>query len=243
MPREKRSYELTERKIHEDKLYTSKWLKQDNAREFYFSKDPVNAGYSVYKKRSAQIKPGITVLVGCNGSGKSTLLNIMKDILKKEDIPVFTYDNYRNGGLMGLDIALEHNARLFATLAFSSEGERIVQNFGAYMRSFGDFVRRHQSDKEIWLILDAVESGLSIDNVRELKEFFQFVLENEAQGDKSIFIVVSTNTYEFCTGTQCYDVQNGKYIELKTYDEYCDFIMKSRELKDNLKAKAMGGRR
>jgi hypothetical protein len=144
---------------------------------------------------------------------------------------------------MGLDIALEHNTGLFAAMAFSSEGERIVQNFGEYMRSFGDFVRRHQSDKEIWLILDAVESGLSIDNVRELKEFFRFVLKNEAQSNKNIFIVVSTNTYEFCIGTQCYDVQNGEYIELKTYDEYCDFIMKSRELKDNLKAKATGRRK
>ena len=63
----------------------------------------------IYKKSEMVFEPGLTVLVGCNGSGKSTLLSFIKDELKDKDIPVFSYNNYRQGGHRAMQSALFHN--------------------------------------------------------------------------------------------------------------------------------------
>ena len=61
-------------------------------------KDPYDCGFNLYKKRTIELKPGITVLVGCNGIGKTTLLHNIEDVLKKEKIPVAKFDNLSDGG-------------------------------------------------------------------------------------------------------------------------------------------------
>ena len=61
-------------------------------------KDPYDCGFDLYKKRTIELKPGITVLVGCNGIGKTTLLHNIEDVLRKEKIPVAKFDNLSDGG-------------------------------------------------------------------------------------------------------------------------------------------------
>lgn len=61
-------------------------------------RDPYDAGFSTCRKKQIEINPGVTVLVGCNGSGKTTLLHNIKECVKKENIPVFYYDNEKDGG-------------------------------------------------------------------------------------------------------------------------------------------------
>ena len=46
----------------------------------------------LYKKKSIEIKPGVTVLTGCNGIGKTTLLHQIESFLKKENIPCLMFD-------------------------------------------------------------------------------------------------------------------------------------------------------
>ena len=57
-------------------------------RNFRFPKDVYDNGMNIYKKGSATIYPGITVLVGCNGSGKTTLMRIIKEKLTEHKIPL-----------------------------------------------------------------------------------------------------------------------------------------------------------
>ena len=67
-------------------------------RKFKLWKDPYDCGIDLYKKKTIEIKTGVTVLVGCNGIGKTTLLHCIKDSLKKEKIPCMEFNNLIEGG-------------------------------------------------------------------------------------------------------------------------------------------------
>ena len=68
------------------------------SRKFTLHKRYYGEDYDLYKKKTITIKEGLTVLVGCNGIGKTTLLRQIKDHCKKEDIPVLSFDNLKEGG-------------------------------------------------------------------------------------------------------------------------------------------------
>lgn len=225
------------------------------SRKFKLEKHWYGDEYDMYKKRSITIEEGVTVLVGCNGLGKTTLLHQMKERLKKEKIPVLTFDNLHEGGSKSLSSAAFNGDWAFAATAMaSSEGENIVMNMGQLTGALRHFVETGEvckenervsrafakalwgdkietpESKERWILLDAIDSGLSVDNVVDIKELlFKTILEHK--GDKEIYIVVSANAYEMARGEQCFDVYNGKYIKLKTYDAFRKFILKTREIK------------
>ena len=86
--------------------------------------------------------------------------------------------------------------------------------------------------KERWILFDAVDSGLSVDNIVDLKEgLFRTILENEKE--KDVYIIVSANEYEMANNESCFDVYHGEYVTFKDYDAYRDFILKSREWKES----------
>lgn len=89
-----------------------------------------------------------------------------------------------------------------------------------------------------FLLLDAVDSGYSIDNVIELKELFKLILKDSEEHDVHTYIIVSANEYELANSENCFDVANGKYITFANYEEYRKFILKSRELKNKRIQKA-----
>lgn len=186
----------------------------------------------LYKKSEFTIEPGVTVLVGCNGSGKTTMLRHIKRKLEKEDIPYLYYDNMTEGGHNAMDRAVFYgDATLFATQAFSSEGEQIVINLGTAARKMGAFAKQNKGKEEMWFLLDAIDSGLSIDNVQNIKDYlFDTIISDNPK--TNVYIVVSANEYEMCDGEQCFDVTNCEYIEFSGYDEYRTFIRQSRKYKD-----------
>ena len=47
----------------------------------------------------------------------------------------------------------------------------------------------------------------------------------------------SANAYEMCRGEKCFDTYLGKYVDIKSYDEYREFILKSRERKEKREEK------
>ena len=79
--------------------------------------------------------------------------------------------------------------------------------------------------------MDAIDSGLSIDNIVDIKEYlFKTVLENNF--GKEIYILVVAKEYEMARGENCFDVRNGKYIKFKDYENYRNFVLKSKEWKE-----------
>ncbi len=227
------------------------------SRKIKLCKDPYDCGFDLFKKRIIEIKEGITVLVGCNGIGKSTLLHYIEKTLDKKNIPYVKFDNLHDGGSRAKEKSLfNDDFRFFATSFYSSEGENIMLNMAKMLGKIGTFLKTgkyktkeselksfleeatgFESDnneklsKERWFLFDAVDSGLSIDNIVDLKEYlfkpvFEHFLENE------IYIIISANGYEMANGEQCLDVYNGRYVTFNNYDEYRNMILESRRWKE-----------
>lgn len=216
-------------------------------------RDPYDEGFSTCRPKQITIKSGLTVLVGCNGAGKTTLLHNIRDELKKDKIPVHLYDNLREGNSNSRsDAAFEGNWAFVATSMAASEGENINMNIGnlaSKLMEFRDagricdkttrFVEIFGGDpyevpqiKERWLLLDAIDSGFSIDNVIEAKNFFRMLIKDFADKGYELYIIVSANEYELANGEECFDVMNGKYIRFTDYDDFKKFIIRSRGKKD-----------
>lgn len=200
-------------------------------RVFYLWKDPYGRGFDIFKKSAIEIKPGATVLVGCNGIGKTTLLRCIEDLLREEKIPCLRFDNLIDGGSNSLQESLcMGDTNLVAKCVCSSEGENIIINMKNFLREICLFIKTENRFKERWILLDAVDSGLSIDNIICIKKLFNAILENN--NGKEIYIVVSANGYEMARDERCFDVYNGKYITFKDYEDYRNMIIKNSNLKN-----------
>ena len=221
-------------------------------------RDPYDAGFSTCRKKQIEIQQGLTVLVGCNGSGKTTLLHNIKSELKKEDIPVFYYDNEIDGGNNSISESIFYgNLSFTATALCSSEGENISLNLSKIASKLRKFVEtgdngdrfnalaktlalkddneENNVSNERWILLDAMDSGYSIDNVIEMKDFFDLVIKDAKEFGIELYIVISSNEYELAHESKCFDVMEGKYIQFASYEDYKKFILRTREKKDKRK--------
>lgn len=216
-------------------------------------RDPYDSGFSPTKPTTINIEEGLTVLVGCNGAGKTTLLNNIKEEMKKQNIPCNLYDNLRDGGSNSLSEAFfNENIELGASLWTASEGEAIKINFGnsstkireflktgfynsksnRFARLFSDKKEPEEVGNQRVLLFDAVDSGLSVDSIVEVKEVFNLILEDAKQFGVETYIVISANEYELARGSNCFDVNAGRYIKFNDYEDYRTFILKSRKAKE-----------
>lgn len=200
-------------------------------REFKIPTNPYDDKKSLYTRTTVKIDPGLTVLCGCNGSGKSTLLRLLKDKLSEDkSIKLLSFDNYHDGGAKWIEKQLwlgNSNAGLSAFS--SSEGERISTSVSYFVSELGNMIRKERP-KEIWVLLDAIGSGLSIDGIDEIKDFINFVRGEEPE--IMFYFVVSTNEYEFAEGSDCIDVRTFRHLKFSTYDDYKKFILNSRKTKN-----------
>lgn len=223
-------------------------------RKFKVDQDPYDTGRKIFQRRTIEIDPGVTVLIGCNGSGKTTLIRLIKEQLQKEHVAVLSFDNLRDGGNRSVsDMLMAGDVEAVASAWSSSEGENIVLNLNRFARKIGEFAQTGAIDStysklrkalgdseeeelktdEVWIFFDAADSGMSIDNVQEFKDDCLRIIP-QVFPKRDIYIIVSANEYEMCVGEKCFDVQRGKYVSIKSYQKYKTTILKSREYKDSL---------
>lgn len=201
-------------------------------RKFKIDNDAYGEGIKMYNKATIELVPGVTVLVGCNGAGKSTLLKQLYHMVQKENIPCVMFDNLRDGGNRArMNAEFCGDMTFLGTSLCSSEGENIRLN----MQKFSDMIvkmfKSNPHDQEYWIFADAVDSGFSIDNIVELKEnLFEEILDIHKK--KDVYIVVSANAYEMARGENCFDVVNGRYVSIKSYEKYRSVVLKSRDRKN-----------
>lgn len=202
------------------------------SRQFELSNKWYDYGFNIFNKKQVKINPGLTVLVGCNGAGKTTLLTQIEQSLKNKDIPVMFHSNLKNGEREFRNkAAFLGNFDVVANTIISSEGENIVNIISDTAIKMGQMARNNPDAKELWFLFDAIDSGLSVDNIVEIKkDLINLVIETEH--DKDIYFVISANEYELARNENCFDVMNGVYIEFKDYEEYREFILRSREQKE-----------
>ena len=190
------------------------------------SKDPWDNGEDLYKSKIIKFKYGINVLVGPNGSGKSTILKLLKETLDSNYYKYFSYNNMIDGGSNSISKAgLYGNTQFMAEMILGSEGEGIMTNLKSVASAIGRFVNNQKNEypkDPIFILFDAVDSGLSINNIRELKSLFDLIY----QDCNTVVIITSANTYEMTRDSYCWDVTRSKEIKFKSYEDYCDFICK-----------------
>lgn len=213
--------------------------------KFKIIKDYYEKDEFLYEKDTIIFKEGLTVLVGCNGSGKTTLFNQIERILRDDEtVFLMKYDNLRQGGSNKIsEFAFRNNMEEVALRMMSSEGENIYYNIGDTLAKLKVAIEGSRiNKKKIFLLLDAVDSGLSIDNCSELSKLINNLIIPEAkQSNVELYIIASTNAYELARNNECFDIQHGKYIKFKDYEKYRDFILKSKEFKDKRYKKQKGG--
>lgn len=193
----------------------------------------------VFNQPEITINPGVTVLVGCNSYGKSTVLKVIKGYLKEAGIAVVSFDNLKEGHSHSNSKAFSRcNFSFIANNMSSSEGEVIMNNIGNVARECGEAIRNIwlSNKKEFWLILDAVDSGMSIDNIDEIKtDLFDTIIADCKDHGIDAYIIAAANEYELAKDEQCFDVYTGEYIQFKSYEGFRRFILKSRKMKDSRK--------
>lgn len=197
--------------------------------KFKITTDFYDKDEKLYNKDELSIKEGLTVLCGCNGCGKTTLLKQISKSLKNEKIPVLEFNNFTDGGSRGLQNNLFiGNIKTVMKCVTSSEGENITYNFGDFVDKLYKFARENINSKELFILLDAIDSGLSIDNVIDFKKFFEFVISDLKKSNISVYFIVSANEYELARKSQCLDTQNLEYITFDNYEEYREYIKNTR---------------
>lgn len=201
---------------------------------FKIKKNYYGEKYNMFPKSSLNIDYGITVLVGCNGIGKSTLIQQMTEQLNKAGIEYVYYNNLVDGGDVAISRAIWTNKTdLAATALCSSEGERIVVNLSHVAFECGNYVKKnHAKPASLFFFFDAVDSGLSIDNIIMFKDKLLNIILKDT-GNKA-YIIIAANAYEMVKNQKCIDVCTFNLKKFETYDEYCDFVIKSSKYKDKI---------
>ena len=94
------------------------------------------------------------------------------------------------------------------------------------LSEMGHFIMRQcNHENEAWIFIDSLDSGLSIDNICELKDFFENIMLPTKPSQLNLYVIIAANSYEFAKSSDCLDIQTSKHIHFKTYDEYANHIM------------------
>lgn len=217
---------------------------QSFKKNFVIPIKPFDDDFRLYSRKDIGFNPGLTILVGCNGSGKSTLLTLLNDQLvpvarKDKSILLLSYDDRGLDGSANLvsKFALFERYDLVSQTMIESEGEKIMHGICEKAGHIGHKIKtkrklESKDYKEIWVLLDAVGSGLSIDGIISIKEdLVNVVIKDNPNTD--VYFIISTNEYEFVNGEEdCIDITTFKHIRFKSYDDYKNYILKTRKKKD-----------
>jgi len=181
-------------------------------------------------------EPGIYYIVGPNGSGKTTLLHQLKGYAEKNKYKILSYSDITDGRSNGVDrAAYKGNYDDLATLMMSSEGESIYYNFSLFISSVGKAIRE---DNNIFVLIDGIDSGMSIDKLREIRCFFDDILDKDIYENcksfynkkfKQIYVFVTANNFELVRG-DVYRINpyNGKRVNFKSYNAFEKYIINYR---------------
>lgn len=198
-------------------------------------RDPYIEEEYIYTKDKIELYPNcLTVLVGPNGAGKTTMLRQIQRQLKKEGVHYLEFDNEEKRKNDKSRAAYHENYVLLATLMESSEGQKIIVSINQFAGQIGNYIltKLSKNDTEIWIFMDATDSGLDINNIIKIKEeLFSTVLDDKRLMGKDIYIVVTTNSYEYTTSfgkykTDCISVKDCEHITFSDYQDYKEFITK-----------------
>lgn len=201
--------------------------------------DYYDTGHKLYKYNSVDLLPGITSLVGCNGSGKSTLLRQINDFTNLQKITCISYDDRLQGhsNLMGKLLFEGSHLGDLAYMVKASEGERNYFGVGTFLQQLGKTIRscEKHSKSELIVLLDATDSGMSVDNIEELRNtLLDIVIPDANSSHVTLYIVVASNNYEWVHDNRLHvmNIVTGKYLNNLSYSMWKRCVNSTRSYKD-----------
>ncbi len=204
--------------------------------------DPFESGRRLYRSKYVVIKPNeINCLVGCNGAGKSTIYTLIKENLGINRYPFVSYDNLKDGGHNAMDeVSFLEDFEALAGRMTSSEGENINMNVFSYLGLVAKIIKgeitrdnhfkKYRDTDHIFLLLDAVDSGFSIDNLDNLKSILTDLIHKANEAGKNLYIIAAANSFELVRNARAWKVQESKEEYFGTdYEAYRKYIIKTRQ--------------
>ncbi len=192
---------------------------------------PFRGWYEEHRRFTVTFTPGITTLVGKNGSGKSSMTNEIREYLKKKKIPVYYYEQREMGRASASSFLLGGSVEETGSYCCSSEGERIIVSMSYKLQRIKQFLNTHKDDEMVFVLFDGLDSGLSINLIRDIQEIFGLMLKDFP----NLFIINTTNNYEFTKDSRCIIAKNGKDTKFNTYDDFVKLITKKDPVKRSKK--------
>lgn len=114
--------------------------------------------------------------------------------------------------------------------ASSSEGENVNISFVEFFDNIVKMKKTLKAGQKNFILVDGVDSGLSIDKQKYIKEvFIDTIIPDMQSHNVEIYIVLTTNSYEFAENVPCMDAKTGECIRFDNYDSYRDYILKCAE--------------
>ena len=178
-----------------------------------------------------------TLLFGANGVGKSSLI---KGILKQKEIKfncdkeikLYSYinneQNFRNmnknSNLSYEDMFNPYLINKKYNAEELSEGQSIIYSL---QDIFELCVQIKDDSNDSIILLDEIDSGLSIDNVDYLSDKIKEITDKYS----NIQFIITFNNFEFCRNfPKVFNMYNGKYITIESYEQYRNIINSNREM-------------
>lgn len=176
--------------------------------KFGINTSPYSKAEVLFKKDLIEINPGVTVFTGCNGSGKSTLIQIIKNRLESSEFPFMYYN-----------CSEQQQGEAVLSSISSSQGEYAYFRFSSIIQFMKPFFEMETNHSSRWVLIDGIDSYLSVDRIAQIRKCFDFLVHEAKRTGVELFIIVASNSFEMCKGSNCFSVIDGEYRD-KPYDTY-----------------------
>lgn len=195
-------------------------------------KDYYLPGKKIFKYNQIDFNTGVTVLIGCNGSGKSTTLKQLQEQCLRKKVNCVFYDNYRDGGLANINkLFLGGDINDINKALTSSEGEVINRFLSIFTDKIAKSINACKPNEPLVILLDALDSGLSIDGILDARSLFEMIKEDCKSKNIPVYIIASANEFELARDYRCFNVSTGREQIVKDYETFKKEILESHKNK------------
>ena len=119
-------------------------------------------------------------------------------------------------------------------MLINSEGQNVALSFGYIITQIDYIISHTKSGSKVFIILDGIDSGVSVDIQKTYKKLFiDHVIPDAKDKGIELYIILGVNNYEFAKYEEenkdiihCIDIKNGKKVIFKSYDRYSNYICK-----------------
>lgn len=215
-----------------------------------------NENQTLYKSNKLVLQANnVYCLVGCNGLGKSTILHQMiydhHNSLNKTafDIgsiinPYSLMGNLKKGKENYEEFYILLNNQTYPTRyqvedndvysifgKFKSKGENTIHNLSPSLKSIFNVVKTLK-DKEVYILLDDLDVGVSVDVLIELSGVINRLELLLKDLNINYYIVITANSYELAKRFKCIDTITMEEVSFKDYGDYLKYVCNTRLYKD-----------